>query len=95
MIANYGYRDGAGNFFIAIDTDKCDGCGVCVDACPADCLEVGQDPNDPLRDVPVALVSDAVRKKIRYTCGQCKAVADRVLLPCVEMCPQGAISHSW
>jgi hypothetical protein len=27
MIANYGYKDGSGEFFISIDTDCCDGCG--------------------------------------------------------------------
>ena len=47
MLANYGYKDGSGDFFITIDTDKCDGCGDCVPACPAGCFEVGEDPNDP------------------------------------------------
>jgi len=36
MIANYGYKDGSGEYFISIDTDRCNGCGDCVPACPAD-----------------------------------------------------------
>jgi Fe-S-cluster-containing hydrogenase component 2 len=95
LIANYGYKDGSGDFFITIDTGKCDGCKACVRACPADCFEVGEDPNDPLRDEPVAIVCDAVRKKIKYVCGQCKPTAGRSPLPCMVACPQDAISHSW
>ena len=49
MIANYGYMDGSGQYFIKIDSDKCDGCGDCVTACPAGVLEVGEDENDPFR----------------------------------------------
>ena len=45
MIANYGYKDGSGDFFIAIDTDKCNGCGDCVSACPYGVYVVGEDPN--------------------------------------------------
>ena len=40
MIANYGYKDGSGEYFIAIDTDRCDGCGECAPACPAGVLEI-------------------------------------------------------
>ena len=31
MLANYGYKDASGDFFITIDTDKCDGCGALKD----------------------------------------------------------------
>jgi hypothetical protein len=31
LIANYGYKDGSGEYFITLDTDKCDGCGKCVE----------------------------------------------------------------
>ncbi len=95
MIANYGYSDGAGDFFITVDTNRCDGCGACVDACPAYCFDVGHDPDDPLRDEPVATVSDAVRKRIRYACGECKRDEANAPLPCVKACRPGAISHSW
>ncbi len=32
---HYGYTDGTGEYFIAIDTGRCDGCGECVSACPS------------------------------------------------------------
>jgi NAD-dependent dihydropyrimidine dehydrogenase PreA subunit len=95
MIANYGYKDGSGDFFITIDTDQCDGCGACVSACPGQCFSVGEDPNDPLREEPVAIVADSARKKLKFTCGPCKPVSDRPALPCVAACPGNAISHSW
>jgi ferredoxin len=95
MIANYGYKDGSGDFFIAIDTDKCDGCGECVSACPWGVFLVGEDPNDPLRDEPVAMVSEKQRKKLKYTCAPCKPDRNRPPLPCMQSCKSGAISHSW
>jgi Fe-S-cluster-containing hydrogenase component 2 len=95
MLANYGYKDASGDFFITIDTDKCDGCGDCVPACPVNVFEVvDEDPNDPLRDEPVAMVAGDKKKKIKYECNPCKS-ADRLPLPCVESCKTGAISHSW
>jgi ferredoxin len=95
MIANYGYKDGSGEYFIAIDTDKCDGCGDCVPACPENVLFTGDDPNDPFREEPVAMVTEAQRKKLKYTCAACKPDHDRPPLPCVHACNPGAISHSW
>ena len=95
MLANYGYKDGSGEFYITIDTDKCDGCKDCVPACPADVLEVTEDPFDPMSDDLVALVSDDHRKKIKYSCAPCKPEHDRPELPCVVSCPTEAIIHSW
>ena len=95
MIANYGYKDGSGDWFITIDTDKCDGCSACVNACPYDVFQVTEDPFDPFREEPVAVVTEEQRKKIKYICGPCKPVANRPPLPCVEACEPQAISHSW
>ena len=106
MLANYGYKDGSGEYFITINTEVCDGCAKCVEACPSGVLEVGEDIADPLRDEPVARVTDAERKRISYTCGVCKTYlssnsgADRNTegiagLPCVSACEPGAIDHSW
>lgn len=95
MIANYGYKDGSGEYFIAIDTDKCDGCGKCVPACPYGVLATGEDENDPFREEPVARVSEEHRKKIKYSCAPCKPDKDRKPLPCMEACEPDAITHSW
>jgi NAD-dependent dihydropyrimidine dehydrogenase PreA subunit len=95
MLANYGYKDGSGDFFITVDTDKCDGCGECVTACPSAVLELAEDPHDPFREEPVVIVGEAERKKIKYTCAPCKPTRDRPPLPCASACPKEAISHSW
>lgn len=96
MIANYGYKDGSGVYYIRIDTDLCDGCADCQKACPEGVLEiVDEDPNDPLRDDPVAVVAERERKKIKYTCAPCKPSGQSTKLPCVTACKEGAISHSW
>ena len=94
MIANYGYKDGSGEWSISIDTDKCNGCGECVKACPQGVFEITEDPNDPFREEP-EVVSEQHRKKIKYTCGPCKPVANRPTLPCVSACQPQAINHSW
>ncbi len=96
MLANYGYSDGSGAFFITIDTDKCDGCGDCVTACPATVLQVvDEDPNDPMSEEPVAIVAPDKKKKVKYECAACKPATNRPLLPCVQACKAQAISHSW
>ena len=95
MIAHYGYKDGSGDFFITIDTDKCDGCGDCIPACPNGVFIVGEDLNDPMRDEPVAMVSEDQRKKLKYTCAPCKPDRNRPPLPCIQACKSLALSHSW
>jgi len=95
MIANYGYKDGSGDFFITIDTDKCDGCGDCVTACPCGVMMVGEDENDPLRDEEVASVSPDHRRKLKYSCAACKPSHGGPPLPCVVSCKPEALVHSW
>ena len=93
MRANYGYKDGSGEFFITIDTDGCLKCGYrpCVDACPAQVLEIIEDDYEDA----VAAVREEMRHKLKYACAPCKPVRDRPPLPCVHACPVGAIEHSW
>lgn len=96
-IANYGYKDGSGDFFISIDTDLCLGseCGMCVEACPTGVLELVEDELDPLAEELVVAVTEEHRKKIKYSCGPCKPVTGRTELPCMQVCKPGAIKHSW
>ena len=108
MKANWGYQDGSGNYFITIDTDKCDGCGACVEACPQNVLEVGEDPVDPMREEPVAFVTEEQRKKLKFACSPCKTYLTSNNKPspeilakemqnflCVAACEREAIAHSW
>ncbi len=95
MIANYGFKDGSGEYYITIDTDRCTGCGDCVPVCPGSILEVMEDEFDPLSDDIVLQVKANERKKINYSCSQCKPSSDRPPLPCVQACTEDAISHSW
>lgn len=102
MLANYGYNDASGDFFITIDTDKCTGCADCVKACPCPPKEGGKvlemitDESDPFREIPVAAVTEEHRKKIKYSCAQCKPAGYKSAdLPCVKSCQPNAIAHSW
>lgn len=94
MIANYGFKDGSGNWFLTIDTEKCDGCGKCVEACPANVLEVGEDEYDPFNEESVAKVRQEERNKIRYSCAGCRPGYGEKPPPCLAACEPGAISHS-
>jgi len=91
MIANYGYTNGSGDYFITIDTEQCDGCSQCVVACPQDVLETIIDDYDSV----VAAVNEEHRNKLKYSCRPCKASIKDVPLPCVAACNSGAITHSW
>ena len=94
MIANYGFKDGSGDWFVIINTDKCNGCGKCVDACPANILTIGPDEIDVFREDPVAFVKHEERKKIRYSCAPCNPGRGTKPVPCANACEPGAISHS-
>lgn len=94
MIANYGFRDGSGNWFVTIDTNKCNGCGQCPEVCPAKILEVGPDEIDLSRERPVAFVKHEERKKIKYSCAPCRPGYGAEPAPCVAICKRKAILHS-
>lgn len=93
MIANYGYKDGSGEFFIIVDTDKCASCSgkPCVTACPESVLEVIEDDYDD----EVIAVRGEHRKKIKYTCAPCKPTDGRREMPCTKACSSEGIKHSW
>jgi predicted CoA-substrate-specific enzyme activase len=91
MKISYGYSDGTGEYYITFDTGKCDGCGKCVEGCPAGNIEVGR--ND--QGQPKARVKDAVRKRIHLTCPGYKACSANNPVNCHSACPNDAISHTW
>lgn len=95
MIANYGYKDGSGTFIISIDHERCNGCGECVPVCPGSVLEMGEDPYEPLEEKSVVAVTEQHRKKLKYSCAQCKPTGATAPPPCVTACSQDAITHSW
>ncbi len=93
MIAYYGYKDGSGEYFISIDTDKCAVCPdqKCVQACPQNVFEIIIDDYDQ----EVAAVVSEHRKKLKYSCAYCKPNVGRKELPCMTACQPQALSHSW
>ena len=90
MLANYGYTDGSGEYFISIDTDRCTDCEpkACAPACPAGVLEIIEDDYGD----DVCAVTEEHRKQIKYSCAGCKPASGWQSLPCTEACPVGAIS---
>ena len=92
MIMHYGYIDGSGEYFISIDSDKCNGCSKCVEKCPQNALKLVTELID-LEDKTVVAVSEEHRRKIRYTCAECKPQQGK--MPCVLACAQEAITCVW
>lgn len=90
-IANYGYTDGSGDYYIVVDTGKCDGCGKCVESCPQAVLEIITDDYDDL----VVTLREEHSKNLKYVCASCKPVSGAAELKCQTSCPSGAITHSW
>jgi Fe-S-cluster-containing hydrogenase component 2 len=93
MIANYGYQDGSGEYYITIDTGKCIDCEGrwCVAACPQSMFEVEIDDWDD----EVATIVAVFRKQLRERCSVCKPAGGYESLPCTTACLPEAISHSW
>ena len=94
MIANYGYKDGSGEYYIAIDTDQCIQCPVdhaCTKVCPKGMFEIITDDYDD----NVAAIKQAHRRALAYECTVCKPAGGYTTLPCTTACTPGAIKHSW
>ncbi len=92
MIIHYGYRDSSGEYYIVVDSDKCDGCGKCVQQCPKNALKLETIILD-LEDNLVAIVTEEHRKKIKYTCSPCKPETNAA--PCVAACEKKALTCTW
>ena len=97
MIANYGYEDGSGFYYITIDGQACSACAdhACLGACPQRVYGVEPDDYDDL----VAVVVEDARKRLRELCAECKGREGhgeaKLTLPCTSACAAGALEHSW
>lgn len=97
MIANYGYDDGSGSYYITIDTDVCANCSEhgCAKVCPNAVYAIEMDDYDDL----VAVVADSARKRLRELCSVCKGQngsgSTERPLPCTLACSGAALRHSW
>ena len=91
MIIHYGYEDGSGQYFVSIDAEKCNACVACIEICPQKILAMDTVMID-LDFKQAAVVLEAQRKKIKYTCASCHEGKE---IPCVQACEQGAIVATW
>jgi len=97
MIANYGYEDGSGFYYITIDTDVCLKCAdhPCVKVCPSGVYAIEMDDYDDM----VAVVAETSRKRLRELCASCKGQngggGTERRLPCTDACKGGGLRHSW
>lgn len=93
MIANYGYQDGSGTYYISIDTDHCLVCAqrACIAACPGALFEAITDDYDD----EVVHVIEARRRSLKVACAACKPASGHASLPCQAACTAAAIEHSW
>ncbi len=91
MIANYGYEDGSGHYYIKIDTSKCAECSDkgCISTCPEKLFATELDDFDD----EVVLIREDARNTLQTSCAQCKSGADKEL--CAAACTANAIGFSW
>lgn len=93
MIANFGYIDGSGEYFITVDTDKCSICEIkpCIEACPKNIFEKAEDDYGNV----ILIVKEMAKRSLKEECAICKPNINRMPLPCVIVCPFDSIKHSW
>jgi predicted CoA-substrate-specific enzyme activase len=87
----YGYNDGSGDYYITVDAGRCDGCGKCVPACPADVFEVFREDGRQ----PKARVAEVARKRLSILCPGNESCRASRAENCRSVCPHDAISLSW
>jgi predicted CoA-substrate-specific enzyme activase len=86
----YGYSDGTGEYFITIDTEKCDGCGECVEACPAGIFMMSENDGRP-----TAVVREELRKRLSFACPGLRPCTAAHGESCRSVCTRHAIELTW
>jgi len=86
----YGYSDGTGEYFITIDTELCNGCGDCIEACPAGIYMMSENGGHP-----TAIVREDLRKRLSFSCPGAESCKQKNGQNCRDVCSQQAISLSW
>jgi len=91
MIANYGYEDGSGHYYIKIDTSKCAECKAkaCITACPEKLFATELDDFDD----EVVLIKEDARNTLQMNCARCKSDGEKEI--CRQACEADAIGFSW
>jgi predicted CoA-substrate-specific enzyme activase len=91
MKVHYGYSDGTGNYYITIDSGKCNSCGKCVSACPATVFEMMHSNGSQ----PKAAVKEMMRKKLAIVCPGHLVCSQEHKDNCHSICEKNIISHTW
>jgi ferredoxin len=74
-----------------VDTDRCDGCGLCVTACPRGVLAVVADDYDE----PKAIVKPELVRRLADFCPGFHTRCSHDGPSCHTACPYDAIAHTW
>lgn len=91
MIVHYGYSNGQGEFRITVDTEKCDGCGACVEVCPEQLFELQANDYDEMKVV----VKPEMINMLGYLCPGASTCGRNQQKNCHHVCPHQALAHSW
>lgn len=93
MKANYGYLDATGEYYLTVDTERCNGCSECLKVCPQQVLELYEDDDGEEK----VRVKEALVKKLGFLCSghRLREAKSGCGLACEKVCLTGALEHSW
>jgi len=88
---HYGYSDGTGEYFIAIDYNKCDDCSECIKGCPAGIFSQGSGTAGQ----PAIIIKQETARRLSSLCRGKSSCNSEKGTSCQDFCPQKAINLSW